>query len=944
MTSSSNFKELFEDLCRFFPSERLINDPLRLLAYGTDASFYRLIPKLVVKLETESEVTHLLQTLAPHGIPVTFRAAGTGLSGQSVTDSVLGLLAWGWKGCRIEDEGRSIVLQPGVIGGHANRMLAAHGRKIGPDPASIHSAMIGGIAANNASGMCCGTDQNSYRTLKSMRVVLADGSLIDTGSTESRNAFAESRPDLLEGLKGLSEQVRGNPELSELIHRKYKIKNTTGYSLNALLDFEDPFEILEHLMIGSEGTLGFIAEITYNTVPDPAFKSTAFLLFPNLVEACDTVAGLRGKGVQAVELIDRTGLRSVENQSGAPESIHNLGDDACALLVECAAETKNECSLKQAKVEKVLADCNLLEPADFRTDPKESEAIWKLRKGLFPSVGSVRETGSTVVIEDVAVQIESLAELAGSLQQLFRKHGYEKAVIFGHALEGNLHFVFTPDFNLPEEVKRYELFMDEVCELVAGKLAGSLKAEHGTGRNMAPFVEKEWGSEAYALMKKIKQLFDPEGLLNPGVILNDNPRAHLENLKPLPEADPIIDKCIECGFCEVHCPSRDLSLSPRQRITAWRELKRLERDGNDAERTKEMELAYQYSGIETCATDGLCATSCPVGIDTGKLIKKLRHNRQSAWSKKQADWIANNLSVVSRAARVGLALADLSGSLLGRQNIAMLAKAAHRISGGRIPLWDTYLPGAATGLPSLPDLPPVLPEGQEVIYLPSCLCRTLGPSADKRDRSVPQTVLAVLQKSGCSVAYPPLPERLCCGMAFDSKGFKETGKRKLKELEEALEKATRSGEVPVLCDTSPCAHRMITELPAHLHVYDPVGFIYHFLLERLDLQPLEETVLLHPVCSVKKLGLETQLLEIGRRCAKKAVIPDDSDSGCCGFAGDRGITFPELNASALKGLREKVPEDCRKGYSSSRMCEVGLSHHSGITYQSLFSLLDAASR
>jgi D-lactate dehydrogenase len=895
----------------------------------------------VVKLETENEVIHLLEALAPYGIPVTFRAAGTSLSGQSVTDSVLGVLAWGWKDCRIEDEGRTIVLQPGVIGGHANRMLAAHGRKIGPDPASIHSAMIGGIAANNASGMCCGTDQNSYRTLKSMRVVLADGSLLDTGSTESRDAFAKSRPDLLEGVKRLSEQVRGNPELSELIHRKYKIKNTTGYSLNALLDFEDPFEILEHLMIGSEGTLGFIAEITYHTVPEPAFKSTAFLLFPDLVEACDTVVGLRGKGVQAVELIDRSGLRSVENQSGAPESIRNLGDDACALLVECAAETENERSLKQAAVEKVLADCSLLEPADFRTDPKESEALWKLRKGLFPSVGSVRETGSTVVIEDVAVQIESLAELAGSLQQLFRKHGYEKAVIFGHALEGNLHFVFTPDFNLPEEVKRYESFMDEVCELVAGKLAGSLKAEHGTGRNMAPFVEKEWGREAYALMKKIKQLFDPEELLNPGVILNDNPRVHLENLKPLPEADPIIDKCIECGFCEVHCPSRDLSLSPRQRITAWRELKQLERDGNFGERATEMAKAYRYAGIETCATDGLCATSCPVGIDTGRLIKKLRHNRQSAWSKKQADWIADNLAVISRAGRVGLALADLSGSLLGRQNIAILAHAAHRISGGRIPRWNAYLPRAAAGLPSLPDLPQVLPEGQEVIYLPSCLCRTIGPSADKRDQSVPQTVLAVLQKSGCSVAYPPLPERLCCGMAFDSKGFKETGKRKLKELEDALEKATRSGEVPVLCDTSPCAQRMVTELPAHLHVYDPVGFIYHFLLERLDLQPLEETVLLHPVCSVKKLGLETQLLEIGRRCAKKAVIPDDF--GCCGFAGDRGITFPELNASALKGLREKVPEDCRKGYSSSQMCEVGLSHHSGIMYQSLFCLIDAAS-
>ena len=942
MASSSSFQELLEDLRRFFPSERLINDPLRLLAYGTDASFYRLIPKLVVKLETESEVTHLLQTLAPYGIPVTFRAAGTSLSGQSVTDSVLGLLAWGWKDCRIEDEGRTIVLQPGVIGGQANRMLAAYGRKIGPDPASIHSAMIGGIAANNASGMCCGTDQNSYRTLKSMRVVLADGSLLDTGSTESRDAFAESKPDLLEGLKRLSEQVRGNPELSELIHRKYKIKNTTGYSLNALLDFEDPIEILEHLMIGSEGTLGFIAEITYHTVPEPAFKSTAFLLFPNLVEACTTVAALRGKGVQAVELIDRTGLRSVENQPGAPESIRNLGDDACALLVECAAESKKERSLKQTEVEKVLVDCNLLEPADFRTDPKESDALWKLRKGLFPSVGSVRETGSTVVIEDVAVQIESLAELAGSLQQLFRKHGYEKAVIFGHALEGNLHFVFTPDFNLPEEVKRYESFMDEVCELVAGKLAGSLKAEHGTGRNMAPFVEKEWGREAYALMKKIKQLFDPEELLNPGVILNDNPRVHLENLKPLPEADPIIDKCIECGFCEVHCPSRDLSLSPRQRITAWRELKQLERNGNDDERAKKMALAYQYSGIETCATDGLCATSCPVGIDTGKLIKKLRMEGQSPWSRRQANWIADHLGGASKIARTGLAVAQLSRNILGIRTTTHLAKAAHGLSGGRIPRWSTDLPGAAPDLPPLQELPHPNSELLEVVYFPSCINRTFGPSPNPHDRPVPDVVLSVLRKSGCSISYPPKLNHLCCGMAFDSKGFKETGKRKLKELEEALEKATRSGEVPVLCDTSPCTHRMISELPAHLHVYDPVGFIYHFLLERLELQPLEETVLLHPVCSVKKLGLETQLLEIGRRCANKAVIPDDS--GCCGFAGDRGITFPELNASALKGLREKVPEDCRKGYSSSRMCEVGLNRHSGITYQSIFSLLDAASR
>src|SRR5512134_685402 len=165
------YQRFLADISNLIPERRLFTDPLRTLAYGTDASFYRLIPKVVVRADTEDEVASILKAADRHDVPVTFRAAGTSLSGQAITDSVLVVAGGSWNRCEIADEGRLIRLQPGVIGGHANRYLAPYGRKIGPDPASINSAMIGGIAANNASGMCCGTSQNSYRTVAGMRIL-----------------------------------------------------------------------------------------------------------------------------------------------------------------------------------------------------------------------------------------------------------------------------------------------------------------------------------------------------------------------------------------------------------------------------------------------------------------------------------------------------------------------------------------------------------------------------------------------------------------------------------------------------------------------------------------------------------------------------------------------------------------------------------------------------
>jgi D-lactate dehydrogenase len=591
---------------RLIPAERRFDDPLSTLAFGTDASFYRLIPKLVVRVEAELEVVDLLKLASTHQVPVTFRAAGTSLSGQAISDSVLIVLGDNWNGREVRGQGSQIRLQPGVIGAAANAVLAPYLRKIGPDPASINACKIGGIVANNASGMCCGTAQNSYHSLAGMRLVLADGSVLDTEDPLSITRFFASHADLLEALAELGRQTRANSALAAKIRHKYRLKNTTGLSLNALVDFDQPIDILSHLLVGSEGTLGFISAVTYNTVPDHPHKASALLVFPDVESCCRAVTLLKQQPVSAVELLDRRSLRSVQDKPGMPEWVKGLSDSACALLIESRAASQSLLHEQLQLIMAAIAHFPLEKQVDFSEDPVVYNLLWKIRKDTFPAVGAVRQTGTTVIIEDVTFPIEQLAEGVNRLLALFDKHGYDEAIIFGHALEGNLHFVFTQAFETPEQIARYEAFMQDVAQLVAVEFGGSLKAEHGTGRNMAPFVELEWGADAYQLMWQIKRLLDPQGILNPDVILSEDRDIHLKNLKPLPAADAIIDKCIECGFCEPVCPSKGLTLSPRQRIVIWRDIQAKKRAGID---TRELEAAYQYQGIDTCAATGL---SCGV--------------------------------------------------------------------------------------------------------------------------------------------------------------------------------------------------------------------------------------------------------------------------------------------------------------------------------------------
>ena len=931
------YRRFHDEAAGFLPLGAVIADPVRTLAYGTDASFYRLVPRLVLRVGSEEQVRRVLDLAGRLGVPVTFRAAGTSLSGQAVTDSVLVVLAPGcWRRATVQGEGESITLGPGVIGAEANALLAPHGRKIGPDPASINACMIGGIVANNASGMCCGTAQNSYRTVERMRLVLADGQVLDSGDAASRSAFAGSHRHVLDGLRTIREEILADPALSERIREKYRIKNTTGYGLNSFLDFADPVDILVHLLVGSEGTLGFVSEVTLRTVEDHAHRASALVLFPDVVQAARATQALQGGLVAAAELMDRASLRAVEAKPGMPGVLRGLPDRACALLVEVRAADRAGLSERMARAVERIAGIPTLIEAAFTSVKAEAEALWDVRRGLFPAVGAARSIGTTVVIEDVAFPMAHLAEAVAALQELLGAHGYAEGILFGHALDGNLHFVFTQGFDDPAEVERYRRFMDAVCDMVVRRFDGSLKGEHGTGRNMAPFVELEWGARAHQLMRRVKALLDPGGILNPGVLLNPDPLAHVKALKPLPAADPLVDRCTECGFCEPRCPSRALTLTPRQRIVLRRELARLERAPEAAGRRQRFLEAWRYLGDETCATDGLCATACPVGIDTGKLVKALRAEARSPVARRVASSLAGHYAGAIGSVRLALGAASAARAVLGERGLSAVSRGLRTASARRLPLWNRATPGPAPRRAFLETI--AGRGGPALVYLPSCVVRGMGPAPGDPDaRAEFEAMLSVLDKAGCEVRFPRDLPSLCCGLTFDSKGFPDLAARKAAELEAALLEASEEGRLPVLCETSPCTQQMRQRLDPRLRTYEPAELIHDLLRDRLHFERREETVAVHVTCSSTRMGVGDRLRALAEACAERVVVPA---VGCCGFAGDRGFSHPELNASALHDLRASLPPSCAAGYSNSRTCQIGLSLHAGIPYQSIVHLVD----
>ncbi len=932
----NEFKNL---IAGFIPAERMYVDELRRFAWGTDAGFYRLVPKMVLRAADETEVSRIMLAASKFHVPVTFRAAGTSLSGQAVSDSILVVAGKYWEDWEVLDAGERIRLQPGVIGSKVNEYLKPYGRKFGPDPASIKSCMVGGIVMNNASGMSCGTHANSDRTLLSARIVFTDGFILDTGSADSREEFTRSHHEVIERIESLRDEVRADKELVEMIRRKYSIKNVTGLNILPFVTFDDPIDIILHCLVGSEGTLAFISEVTMKTLPVAPLQANAMVYFRDMKEAARAVIAMKAANVSAAEMLDKRSLASV----GAGE-IEGL----TAVLTQTEAQTQHELADNVRQIMDILKDFDTYGEVSFTTDPEEYGKYWAIRSGIFPTVGGMRKPGTTCLIEDVAFHIDDLADAVTDLSDLLDRYGYEDSCIYGHALEGNFHFIINQSFDTKEEVERYKAMIHEVGDLVVKKYDGSLKAEHGTGRNMAPFVEFEWGAKAYGVMRKLKDIFDPDGTLNPGVIFNDDPECCFKNFKALPMLSPAegaskemheafikINKCIECGFCEVNCVSCGFTLSSRTRIALQREIASLKESGQEPSRLQALQKQYSYYGEQTCAGDGLCSMSCPMGINVGDLTHEIRRQNMGRPGKAAGTFAADHFKVVKAGLRGVLHLADLGHDVLGTGLMTSTGKFLHKAG---LPLWTPSMPKAYNASRKL------YSEYNEsnplkVVYFPSCLNQTMGVEKDMTGlKPLAEVMTGLLRKAGYEVIFPEKMNSLCCGTIWESKGLPEIADRKVHELEDALWKASEGGRYPVVCDQSPCLHRMKQHI-TKVELYESAEFVWKFLKDRLKFTQSDTPVALHLTCSTRIMKIDRIVYDLASLCSSSVLVPEGV--GCCGFAGDKGMTHPELNAYALRKLRGQIEErGIEVGYSNSRTCEMGLRTNAGIPYRSIIYLVD----
>lgn len=921
------------------PKARIKVRLIDLVAYASDAGFYYLRPKAVVQPVAESEIIALFKFSHEHQIPLTFRTGGTSLSGQAITDGILVDLSQYWNKIGIEANGELVRVQPGITGSMVNGHLRKYKRKIGPDPSSIDAAMMGGILSNNSSGMCCGVKLNSYHTTKHIRFILPDGKTFTTENEGDYLRFEQECGHIYQAIKSMQEQLNENIALHDLIRRKYETKNTVGYSLNSFIDHQHPLDVLAHLLIGAEGTLGFIAEAVMETVPDYPYKTTAFLYFPDIYAACQAIIPLTVSGAEAVELMDRASLRSIDSLNGVPDRLKTLPETAAALLVEFQANSLDELHAKTNVFLSSAANLSMLEAPLFTEDVKQQAFYWKLRKGMFPAVGAVRASGTTVILEDIAFPVAKLGDAILDLQQLFRKYAYHEAIIFGHAKDGNIHFVVTQAFHTAAEIERYDLFMQDVVKLVVETYDGTLKAEHGTGRNMAPFIETEWGGEAYQMMKVLKAVIDPSNLLNPGVIINEDKKAHIANLKPLPSVEQEVDKCIECGYCEHKCPSRNVTLTPRQRIVVRRELAGLKEKGNK----RDFDLLvreYQYDGLDTCAVDGLCATACPVDINTGDLVKRLRRESHSKTANSLAMVVAKNFGATAFIAGAAVQIGDGMNSVFGQSTMRSITGGLKKVIPA-MPLWSNQLQapkgkiiGSKTG---------------SVVYFPTCINRMMGGAKDNK-KSVPQTFMSVSNKAGIAVLVPDDINGTCCGQLFSSKGYKDAYIYTSNETVRKLWKWTSGGKLPVVLDVSSCTHTLqhcrevlSDENKAYfdqMSIIDSIDYLYDHVMPKLTEVRKKDSIVLHPVCTLKKMGLENKLFQIADRFAHKVNVP--LTAGCCGMAGDRGFLFPELTAAATAPEAAEVKRGGEYSgyYSTAKTCEMAMSDAVSKNYESILYLVD----
>jgi D-lactate dehydrogenase len=582
---------------------------------------------------------------------------------------------------------------------------------------------------------------------------------------------------------------------------------------------------------------------------------------------------------------------------------------------------------------------------DLTRDARERAALWHARKGLYTAVAGARPVGTTALLEDIAVPMERLTGTCEGLTALFDRHGYQDAVIFGHARDGNLHFMLTQRFDTPAEVDRYARFTDDMVDLVLRE-GGTLKAEHGTGRAMAPFVRRQYGDELYEVMRELKRLCDPSGVLNPGVLLDDDPAVHLRRLKDVPAVDGAVDRCVECGYCEPVCPTADVTTTPRQRIALQREIALAAAAGDD-ERRRVLEEDYAYAGVDSCAADSLCVTACPVTIDTGAVMKRLRGDRHSGFAQAAGAATARHWGGAVKGVRLGLTAAHAAPAPVVRAATAAVRGLG---AGELVPDWAAGVPRAGSPRPA-----PRRAAGAQAVFFAACIGSVFtgagepdGGPAGSRPPGAAAAFLHLCERAGVPVTVPEGLSSLCCGTPWQSKGYTRGHGAMASRTLAVLWEASDGGRLPVVCDASSCTHgleQLASALPEEeraryeaLRFTDSVTFVREHVLPSLPEPRRLTSLALHPTCSTVHLGITDDLRALAGVVAAEVTVPDSW--GCCAFAGDRGLLHPEVTGSATAAQAAEVNRRSHDAYASCNLtCEIGMSRATGKPYRHILEIL-----
>ena len=924
---------LLDGLDRVIDRKDMLDTELWREIYARDASYFDIKPLCVVRPRSVEQIRELLGFASRRGIGVTFRAGGTSLSGQTVGPGIICELRTGWKNAEVRDGGSKVWFEPGLTVNQVNAILKPHHHHIGPDPASSSAALMGGVLSNNSSGMEAGVEFNSYHTLSTMRFMLANGHSYDSARADDRKRFEREERELCAGLLDIRRRILADSETREKIERKYRIKNVTGYAMNSFVDFSEPMDIFAHLLIGAEGTLGYIESAELRTRPLYSVYSSALLYFPTVTKAASYAAELGESGALAVEMMDYASLRSSQGLRS------DMTAGTTAMLVDYGADSAEEMAELTGSLRPRLSSLpGLIHFDDFTRTVAARRQLWNIRDGVFPCVAGVRVPGASVILEDVVAPVEKLDALVEGVQQLFHKHGYDGA-IFGHARAGNIHPLITSKMDSRKSLDTFKSFMDGFVTHVLD-LDGSLKGEHGTGRAIAPFVAREWGDKIYGMMVGLRRLADPKGILNPGVIINNDPEAYIKPMKSLdlfgeqlgyPEAD----KCMECGYCEHVCPSRDITLTPRQRLQARRIIARTG--------SKALEKEYAYIGNDTCCADGSCQLPCPMNINTGTVTDAVRVVSNSSIFDKALSASAGHYGTVETLLRGTLKAAVATERVISPYPLIWATDFMHKLY-RQSPHWSKHFP-----------MPPKMSwcddPNPDFIYFPACVTRIFGGSNFGKD-DLMTVMLRIGRRAGFRMALPKDMHGVCCSQIWEHKGDPDGQRRVAHDTIARSYRVTDSGRIPLVCDTTSCTHTLLNlsrnkslldeehlKKYGKLKIIDITEWLADHVMPRLKVVKRKGNILLHPTCASRITGHDVMMRRLAEMCAEHVDVPDNAY--CCGAAGDRGFIFPEVARSATVAERREIGEKRYDGcYSLARTCEISMMDTIDRPYESIVYLVD----